>query len=49
MKHLLNIHLVADTVLGAGDTKIVSHGPSSQGAHSLKEERQVNKNTSSTQ
>lgn len=30
---------MTDTALGTGDTKIASHDPSYQGAHSLKEER----------
>lgn len=34
---------MTDTALGTGDTKIASHNPSYQGAHSLKEERLIRK------
>lgn len=40
---------MTDTALGIGDTKIASHAPSYQGAHSLKEERLIRKNMILTQ
>ena len=40
---------MTDTALGIGDTKIASHAPSYQGAHSLKAERLIRKNMILTQ